>query len=397
MKKTNVISVLLIGLVTILMVFGLVMLYSTTAAKSGEHLLKRQALWMLVGIVAMLLVQRVDYRLIGSFSLPALVLICLPLFYLFIAHVLVKLHPFGLTESHVSSLPFLSRGAVKGTYRWLTIGNCTVQPSEFAKLAIILFLARYFGTSPRCTESFKYGVLHPLLIVGVVLFLVLAGGSLSVSFITGCVVLGMLFVAGVRLRYITMLVLLATVTVAVVLGVSDNRRRRLLSYLHPEDDPQGSSYQLTHSQLALGVGSWQGVGFNQSLMKADYLPESHTDFIMAIVGEELGFSTMALVLLLYLLFVAMSFYVSSIAVDREGMLLAFGVGLSVGLHAWMNLSVVSGLVPTTGVTAPLISYGGSSIVMTWICIGLLLSIVRVMQMEEGRGLRRRAYVGPVAV
>ena len=146
------------------------------------------------------------------------------------------------------------------------------------------------------------------------------------------------------------------------------------SWLNPEKHRKTSGYQLYHSHLALGSGGLDGVGFNRSRMKQAYLPEAHTDFIMSIVGEELGFLGLLAVMLIYLLLMG--------AADRQGMLLGFGIGVSVGIHAFINLSVVSGLLPTTGVTAPLVSYGGSSMLITWVGIGILGNVARIGQNED---------------
>jgi cell division protein FtsW len=368
----------LLTIVTALSIFGLVMLYSTTAAIYGEQKLKQQSMWIIIGIIAALMIHKLDYRRLGSMSHIFLFLISLPLFYLATVHLMAIL---GVSKSILSTFPFIHKGAIKGAYRWLTIGDRTIQPSEFAKLIIIMYLARYYGTNPRYAQSFKRGVLRPMLIVGGVMFGILSGGSFSVTVITGGVVMGILFVAGIRLRYFLALFTLGGILFTTVVLISPVRATRLISFQNPEKYKDGVGYQLYSSQLALGSGAWFGVGFNRSRMKELYLPEAHTDFIMAIVGEELGFVTMAAVMALYLSFVAVAFVISATAIDREGMLLAFGIGLSVGLHALINIGVVSGFVPTTGITAPLISYGGSSMLMTWLSIGLLWAVIRTSQIN----------------
>lgn len=377
-RKVNYTLLFLLTIVTSLSIFGLVMLYSTTSYMYGEQILKRQAIWILVGIAAAFLIHRVDYRKLGSLSHILLFLVSLPLFYLGTVHILAKL---GVSDAVLSNLPFLGNGAVKGAYRWLRIGSYTIQPSEFAKLAIIIYLARYYGTNPRYIRTFKNGLLRPLALIGVVMFGILIGGSLSVTIITSAVVLGIFFVVGIRLRYFMILIILFGFVFTVVVLKSPVRASRITSFLNPEKYKKSTGYQLYSSQLALGSGHWRGLGFNRSRMKEFYLPEAHTDFIMAIVGEELGYVAMLAVIFLYLAFVAMAFMLSAYAVDQEGMLLAFGIGLSIGFHALINIGVVSGFFPTTGVTAPLISYGGSSILMTWICIGLLWNIARIIQLN----------------
>ena len=386
-KKATYTLAFLLAIVTVLSVFGLVMLYSTTAAIYGEEKLKYQFMWLLVGLALALVIHKLDYRKLGAFSHIILFLVSVPLVYLAVVHILARL---GIAEAVLSQLPFIGDGPTKGTYRWLRIGNRTIQPSEFAKLAILIYLARYYGTNPRYVHSFKRGILWPMTVVGFVILTVLLGGSFSITVITGCVVATMLFIVGIRLRYFVALFAMGVIVASVVLKLSPVRASRLTSYRNPELYKSTSGYQLYSSQLALGSGHWFGVGFNQSRMKEHYLPESDTDFIMAIVGEELGFIAMLIVSILYLLFVGSAFCVGGLAIDREGMLLACGIGITVGLHSFINISVVSGFVPTTGITAPLISYGGSNMLMTWASIGFLASIVRVRQAHEtGEGKEDR--------
>ena len=379
-NKATYTLVLLLTVVTILSIFGLVMLYSTTAAIYGEQKLTYQLVWTVVGIAVALLIHKLDYRRLGAASHVLLFLVTVPLIYLAVIHVLARS---GVAESALSGLPLIGDGPTKGTYRWLKIGNRTIQPSEFAKLVIILYLARYYGTNPRYVRSLRKGLLRPMAIVGFVIVAILLGGSLSVTVITGCVVTTLLFIAGIRLRYFVALSAIGLLLIMVVVKISPVRASRFVSYRNPEKYKQTSGYQLYSSQLALGSGYWFGKGFNQSRMKEYYLPESHTDFIMAIVGEELGFSAILVVSTLYLLFVGAAFLIGGLAVDREGMLLACGIGVTIGLHSFINIGVVSGFVPTTGITAPLVSYGGSNMLMTWAAVGFLASIVRITQQETG--------------
>ena len=359
----------LLASVVLLTIFGLVMLYSTTSATSHQHFLLKQSVWIFLGMMFAAVICVVDYRRIGAASKWVLLLVALPLVYLASAHVL---HRCG--QDWVTELPFVA--SINGAFRWLRVGGFTLQPSEFAKPALIIFLAHYYGTKPRNVLSFTKGVWRPMLVVGMIVILVLLGGSLSVTMITGMVVMAVMFIAGVRLRYLLLLISIGILLFATVVVVSPERVSRLTSFRHPEAAPSGNGYQLLMSQYALGSGHWTGVGFNESRLKERYLPESHTDFILAIVGEELGFTAVAGVMLMYLLVLGAALTVSTNALDREGMLLTAGVGLSIGLHALIHAAVVSGAGPTTGITAPLISYGGSSMLTTWIGIGLLVSVIR---------------------
>jgi cell division protein FtsW len=362
--------------VTLQTIMGIVMLYSTTVVTHGEGLLKRQLVWIFLGIIAALAMYRVDYRQIGRRCHWILGIVSLPLVYLATVHVLARV---GLSDGALAMFPFVHE--VNGAYRWLFIGGQSVQPSEFAKLAIVVFVAAYYGGNPRYLQSFRRGVFRPLLAIGAVILAIFLGGSLSVTAITGCTVMVLLFVAGMRLRYFVLFAAVGAVLLFAAIHHSPARMSRLTSFRNPELVKDSSGYQLWSSQLALGSGHWHGVGFNQSRMKEYYLPEAHTDFIVSIIGEELGFAAVAGILLLYLLLVGASFGVAMAARDRQGMLLAVGVGTLVGLHAFVNIGVVSGFLPTTGVSAPLISYGGSSMLVTWIALGMLLNVGQVALTE----------------
>lgn len=378
MNRYRVPALLLFISVTALTVFGVVMLYSVTADSHGERYLMLQAKWIATGIVGGLVLFALDYRRLTEKSRWALLLVGLPLLYLATLHLLSRL---GVPDDALGRLPFAT-GAINGAFRWLKVGPYSVQPSEFAKIAIILYLAHYYGERPRAVDSLWRGLFLPMLLVGPLLNLVLLGGSLSVSFITGSVVFGMLFVAGVRLRYLTLPILAGLVLLMVALHLSPARRDRLIAFREPEKYADTIGYQLWQSQKALGSGGWLGVGPNQSRMKQFYLPEAHTDFILSIAGEELGFVTLTCVVLTYLMLLAGCFLAALGAADRVGMFVALGVGLSLGINAFVNLGVVTGFLPTTGVTAPLVSYGGSSMVVTWLGLGLVMSVLKASR-EQG--------------
>lgn len=358
--------------VAALSMFGMIMLYSVTADMSGEYFLKKQAQWLLLGLLGAVVTYFTDYHFWTRHSRTILIVVSLPLVYLVGLHVLSVA---GVPGSLLGQLPF-ARGAVKGAFRWLDVGGISVQPSEFAKLALILFVARYYELHPRPHQSGWTGFWVPMFWVGVVAGLILLGGSLSLTVITCTVVLGMVFVAGVRVRYLALCLAVGVVGVMAVAKISPVRAERLATFRDPERFEKEGGYQLWQSQKALGSGYYTGTGFNNSRMKEFYLPEAHTDFPLAVAGEELGFVCIAGVTVCYLVLVAAAFLLAAGAADRLGTLLGFGLGLSIGVHAFVNLGVVSGFLPTTGITAPLISYGGSGIVVTLAAIGMLLGIAR---------------------
>ncbi|MFA5203949.1 MAG: FtsW/RodA/SpoVE family cell cycle protein [Lentisphaeria bacterium] len=379
---------MIIVLVMALAAFGATMLYSTSYDTFGTGKLKLQLIWLVLGAVIAVLVRLVDHHWLTRYSPWILGAVSAALLYLAGAHLLSKVPGCAALAAHI---PFT--GGVKGAYRWLSFpGGVRLQPSEFVKLGLILFLASYFARGSRFMGEFWRGVLQPVLYAGGAMLLVLMGGSLSVTVITGGVVVVLFFVGGVRMRYVLpVFAALAAGFLAVKLvdnstlekiattvhspGIVE-RLSRLTSYRDPEAVQDGDGYQLWFSQLALGSGGWNGLGFTNSRMKKHYLPEAHTDFILSIVGEELGYVAVAGVIGAYLMLTLMVFWLAAQAADREGSLICAGVGASLGLHAFVNISVVSGFLPTTGVTAPFISYGGSSVLASAIGVGLLLSVAR---------------------
>ena len=214
--------------------------------------------------------------------------------------------------------------------------------------------------------------------VGFVLIagLIFAGKSMSVTVITSAVAMAIFFVAGVRLRYLAAIGFLGLAGIGFIAINSPERVERFTTFRNPEVYKQTGGYQLWNGQLALGSGGMKGLGFTNSRMKNAYLPEAHTDFILAVVGEELGYLSLLFVALGYMLFLGLALYIAHHAKDTAGMIIASGVGFAITGHAFVNMGVISGFGPTTGVTAPFLSYGGSSMISALIAIGLLWSISR---------------------
>ena len=376
MQRT--IGTILLVLLTGLVCFGLVMLYSTSYATAAESKLLRQATWVFAGAVGALFVRWTDYRVLGRWSSVLLTGAALALAYLALASLLYGRIPEGL----FARLPFVASEPTKGSFRWLHLWRFSVQPSEFAKILIILFLAEYYHRRARFTGRFIPGVLVPLGAVGFVLGLILLGRDLSTTVITGAVVAAVAFTAGVQLRYMVLAGLAGLLLTLGMIAATPERMSRLMTFRNPEAHQHDEGYQLWASQLALGSGNWRGLGFADSRMKQQYLPEASTDFIVAIVGEELGFVAVASLVFGYAAIMVCIIWVGCLAVDRMGLLLCAGVGLLIGLQALVNISVVSGFCPTTGVTAPFVSYGGSSMLAGMLGIGLVFSVLRVTEDNE---------------
>lgn len=367
----------LLVLMAILLSCGLLMLYSTTYAVAAEATVLRQGLWILVGLAAALVLRQMDYRVIGRWSSVLLALFALSLAYLGLASLLHGRIPDGL----FARLPFVASEPTKGSFRWLSVWRFSLQPSEFAKIGLILFLADYYHKYARFGKQFLRGVAIPLGVAGGVCVLTLLGHDLSTTVIIGSVAGSLAFVAGVRLRYLVLVATAGILATMLMIAANPERMARWLTYKNPEAHQFDEGYQLWASQLALGSGGWHGLGFTNSRMKQRYLPEASTDFIVAIVGEELGFVAVATLVLLYTALTACLFWAGTLAVDRMGLLFCGGLGLLFGIQAFINIAVVSGFCPTTGVTAPFLSYGGSSVVAGLMGIGVAFSVLRIAYQE----------------
>jgi cell division protein FtsW len=365
------------------------MLYSTSYVTSAESKLIRQAAWVVAGGLGAAVVRLADYRTLARWSGVLLCLAGLALAYLALASFLHGRIPQGV----FARIPFVAAEPTKGSFRWLRFFGFSLQPSEFAKILLILFLAAYYQRNARFSKRFVPGVLVPFLAAGGVIGLILLGRDLSTSVITGAVVMCMAFVAGVQLRYLVLGVLAGVLLVGAMIAANPERMARLMTYQNPETHRYDDGYQLWASQLALGSGNWSGLGFTNSRMKQQYLPEASTDFIVAIVGEELGYVAVLGLLVGYAAITVCIIWIGCLASDRTGLLLCTGVGLLIGIQALVNISVVSGFCPTTGVTAPFVSYGGSSMLAGMLGIGLVFSVLRVAQ----RGRDQALFSEPIQV
>lgn len=340
-------------IVMILILFGLIMLYSTsTGTDKGAILLIKQSFWILIGIFSAALINFIGYKKLLPYST----------FLIFISCILLILALF--------SRP------INGAYRWIQLpgGIGNIQPSELAKISVIMFLAYYLPKHQRqINYSFK-NLLYPLALCSSTLILVLAGKDLGTTVLIAALIWILFFASGVKLRYLLPPLLLIPAAPFIIKHMSKVRWVRITSFMDPEKFQQSTGYQLWLSILALGSGSWTGLGFAKSRMKAQYLPESHTDFILSIVGEELGYIALFTIICLYILFLILAIFISTRAKDKDGMLLGFGVTGMIAMQAIINIGVISGAFPTKGMPAPFISYGGSNMVICIVGLGFLLSI-----------------------
>jgi cell division protein FtsW len=278
---------------------------------------------------------------------------------------------------------------VNGSQRWLALGPLTLQPSELAKAAMILFLSGYIVRQGHALRESWQGFFRPLLVLGMVSVLLLAEPDFGAAVILLATAFGMLFLAGMRLIHLALIVAATGLLGVLLIRTAEYRLQRLIAYTDPWADPYGSGFQLVQSLIAFGRGEWLGVGLGNSVQKLFYLPEAHTDFVFSIWAEETGFIGALVLILLFLGLVLRIF-----AIGRAALLagqpfaayLCFGVALMFSGQAFVNMGVSSGLLPTKGLTLPLVSYGGSSLIT---CCALLGMVLRVGA-ETAAGGRRRA-------
>jgi cell division protein FtsW len=345
-------SLLLLGL-------GLVVIYSASSSlaayKFGDsnYFLKKQAAFCLVGLFMMIVAKNIPNTIYRKLVYPALVVSLLLL-------VLVLIPHFGTK--------------VGGSSRWLRFAGMTFQPSELAKLSLALYIAYSMAKQGPNMTRFSMGFLPHVLVAGLYMGLILLQPDLGTSVIIGCWVFLLLFVGGASLFQIFSALLLFMPIVLWLISQADYRLKRWWAFLNPWEDPAGLGFQIIHSFMAIGSGGLFGVGLGNSKQKLFYLPEPHTDFILSIIAEELGLIGLTGVVVLFGVVIARGIKIALNAADLYSAYLAMGISSFMGLEVLINMGVVMGLLPTKGLTLPLISYGGSSLVMSLVGIGVLLNI-----------------------
>ena len=349
----------LLAAVLLLLAFGVVMVYSASAVYAGARLgdplwfLKRQAAAALVGLVALLGAMRLGYRRLEALVVP-LVFVSLAL--------LLCVHVPGLGHS------------AGGATRWLRIGPLTCQPSELAKIALVLWLARSLAKKQDRIRFFSVGVLPHLIMLAIFALLLMLEPDFGTTAVLGGVSFALLFAAGARLSHLLAVAGAAAPVLAVLIWKSPYRIQRILAFLDPWKDPRGHGYQTVESLLAFGAGGSVGVGLGESHQKLFFLPAAHTDFILSIVGEELGFAGVAAVLVLFAAVVWRGIRAAYCAADAFGCWTALGLTLLLGVEALVNAGMALALLPTKGMALPFLSYGMSSVIASCVAAGILLSV-----------------------
>ncbi|MFH1269776.1 MAG: putative lipid II flippase FtsW [Candidatus Omnitrophota bacterium] len=345
----------------VLICIGTVMIYSASSIYAWEtykdsfFFLKRHISFLIIGLILALLVMGLDYKKFKRWAKPLLI--------------------FSILLLVLVLIPYIGR-EVSGARRWFRIKFISFQPSEFANIALIIYMADFISRKGEYIKSFRNGFLPPMLALGSLALLILAQPDLGTVMAMGIVVFIMLYIAGVRLAYL-LSVILASIPVLYILIFSvPYRRMRIMTFLNPWVDPKGSGFQIIQSQVALGSGGIFGSGLGHSRQKLFYLPAAHTDFIFSIIGEELGLLGTVGVVILLIMFIQQGLKIIQSASDKFGYFLSLGLVLMLSLKAVINIGVSCGVLPTKGLPLPFISYGGSSFIFDMISVGLLLNIAR---------------------
>lgn len=363
MKKGNVkegpIDFILFATIMLLVAVGVVMVYSASSYQmffskfnDSMYYLKKQGLWSILGIIGMLFTIKYDYhkykRWTGIFMIGTIALL-----------LVVFIFP-----------------PVNGARRWIRLGPIGIQPSEITKYVVVLYMAKSIESKGEKIKDFLYGVIPYLLVSGFYAGLVLAEKNLSIASVIMGVTLIVLFVAGVRWKHL--ITIISTVFCLGVAGIllEPYRMKRLMNFRNPWADAKKDGYQLIQSLLALGSGGIWGAGLGRSRQKCYYIPEPHTDFIFSVMGEELGLIGCTFVIMLFLVFIWRGIVTAIKAKDTFGTLLATGITAVIAIQAIINIAVVTGSMPVTGVPLPFISYGGSSLLINMMAMGVLLNISR---------------------
>lgn len=366
----------LFGVTVILCLMGAVMIFSASAVTAEQqyghsyHFVLRQVIWLAAGLLGMFALMKLDYHKLRE---PAVVYTVLCLV------IVLLVGTFFLDKSHA-------------THRWIKVGPVQMQPSELTKLAVILYLAWFLDLKRRGATSLEFrksDLLHTILpaVVPVMICvaLIVLQPDLGTSVDVVLIMTAILFAAGLSWKWIAVGATAALPILIVLITHVSYRQARLTAFLHPESDPQGAGFQLLQSLIAVGSGGFTGVGLMESKQKLFYLPEAHTDFIYAVICEELGFIGAAIVITLFAVYAWRGLRAAFNAPDGFGRLLALGATVMVLFQSLINFAVVLGMMPTKGIPLPFVSYGGSSLLVMLLATGVLLNIAQ--QGGNNAGLR----------
>jgi len=361
MEKGKAVDFTLLFTVILLVVIGIIMVFSASSASAyyrmgnSYYFLKKQMMWAALGFGAMFILMNINYRIYNR--LARLIILAGIVFLL-----IVFIPGLGVT--------------LNGATRWIGIGGFSVQPSEFAKLAVIIFTASSLSRKKEMVRSFTRGVLPYLIVAGIVFGLIMLQPDFSTGVIIIAVVFIMIFVAGANIAHLLGLTLPGIIMLVLLIISEEYRLKRWTSFLRPFEDPRGSGYQIIQSLYALGSGGLFGLGLGRSRQKFFYIPLPQNDFIFSIIGEELGFIGTFTIIILFILLIWRGIRIAIHAPDHFGSMLATGLIAMIALQVIMNIAVVTSSMPVTGIPLPFISCGGSSLLFSLAGVGILLNISR---------------------
>lgn len=350
--KLLFLSILLLTCTSVVMVYSASALLAMDRYDQPYFFLSRQAVWIVLGMALLLVASQVDYRRLR--------------------HPFVVWTVLGLTLAALIAVLFAP--PINGTRRWLGIAGLGVQPSEFSKLAVILFSAAVLERRMHRIDDIGYSLPPIVFVSGLIGGLILLQPDFGTTLVLMLIVGAIVFAAGLSYQYLVSVGAALLPLLYLVLTSAEYRRRRMLAFLDPWEDPFGDGFQIIQAQIAVGSGGLFGQGLMAGVQKLFYLPYPHTDFIYAVIAEETGLIGASIILLCFCVIVLRGFRVAALAPDRFGALLAAGLTTMVALQAFVNISVVLGLLPTTGIPLPLVSAGGSSLLVSLVGMGVLLNI-----------------------
>ena len=352
---------------------GIVMVYSASSAlalkKFGTdyYFLKKQMLFALLGIVALVLCSHLPYRLFSSLTYPLLILALI-----FLAATLIS--GFGYSAG--------------GATRWFRLGSFTFQPSEFARFALVIYLAYSMNKKMDVLKDFYVGFLPHILVLFMFTVLIIFQPDFGSVLILGALTWVMLFVGGVRISHLIVSLVLIIPMAYFFMVSADYRSKRIMSFLNPWKYSADDGYQVVHSLMAFGTGGIWGTGIGKGYQKLFYLPEPHTDFIFSVIGEELGLLGVLIILGLYILIFWRGIFIARNCKDSFGSFVAIGLTTAIGLQICINMGVALGLLPTKGLTLPFLSYGGTSLLLNMASIGILMNIGKAKKVLKRPKVKR---------
>ena len=347
---------------TLLISMGIVMIYSSSGVYALKELgdatyfLKRHVMFLAIGFLLTFLMMTLDYRDLRRLAKPLMI----------IAVVLLVL----------VLIPGIGKASF-GARRWFKLGMFSFQPSEFAKLALIIYVADFLARKKNKISEFRQGFLPLMLVLGVICLLVVEQPDLGNTLLLGVIAIVMMFVAGARFIHLGILIAGAVPLLIFLIVSEPYRLKRIIAFLDPWADSQGIGFQLSQSQIALGSGGIFGVGLGHSMQKLFYLPAAHTDFILSIIGEELGLIGTLGVVILFVIFIWQGARIAKRTSDPFGYFVVIGILVMLGMQAVVNIGVSIGALPTKGLPLPFISYGGSALIFNLMAVGLLLNVSRI--------------------